>query len=67
MMASQTVMMERGLLRVIARETAEGGADSSPGDIIYDVAIEGQEVLHTFPSYDEAIQFLDMVAPETQN
>lgn len=67
MMASQTVMMERGLLRVIARETADDDQDFSPGDVIYDVAIEGQEILHTFPSYDEAIQFLDMVAPETQS
>lgn len=65
MVVSQTVMVERGLLRVIARKTTDGNKDS--GDVIYDVAIEGQEVLHTFPSYDEAIQFLDMLAPETQS
>lgn len=54
------VMLERGLLRVVARPCEE---DPSPTDLTYDVEIVGQEVLQTFPSFDEARQFVDMVAP----
>lgn len=54
------VMLERGLLRVVARPCEE---DPSPNDLTYDVEIVGQEVLQTFPTFDEACQFVDMVAP----
>ncbi|BES72956.1 hypothetical protein RE428_39740 [Marinobacter nanhaiticus D15-8W] len=54
------VMLERGLLRVVARPCEEV---PSPTDLTYDVEIVGQEVLQTFPSFDEARQFVDMVAP----
>ena len=61
MVATQhNVMLERGLLRVVARPCEE---DPYPSDLTYDVEIAGQEVLQTFPTFDEACQFVDMVAP----
>lgn len=54
------VLLERGLLRVTARPCQE---NPSPDELTYDVEIVGQEVLQTFPTFDEACQFVDMVAP----
>lgn len=58
--AQNNVLLERGLLRVIARPCDK---EPSPSDLTYDVEIVGQEVLQSFPSFDEARQFVDMVAP----
>ncbi|WP_111494462.1 MULTISPECIES: hypothetical protein [Marinobacter] len=54
------VLLERGLLRVTARAC---DPDESVTRRAYDVEIAGQEILKTFPTFDEARQFLDMVAP----
>lgn len=63
MVVSQNVMAERGLLRVIAREIRQGHGVTASCNTVYDVEIDGQEVLHSFASVEEATQFLDMVAP----
>lgn len=63
MTASQSVLAERGLLRVVARQLVANEEPSNDGSIAYDVEIDGQEVLKTFVSFGEAIQFMDMVAP----
>lgn len=63
MAVTQTVVMERGLLQVVARQLSAPVASPDVVDTRYDVEIRGQEVLHSFPSLDEATQFLDMVAP----
>ncbi|WP_166263194.1 hypothetical protein [Marinobacter caseinilyticus] len=65
MVLSQDVVVKRGLICVVARRVSERQGDFTTSEIIYDVEIEGQEVLHTFTSLDEATQFLDMVAPVT--
>lgn len=57
------VMLERGLLRVVARPRDE---ESSTSILTYDVEIVGQEVLQSFPTFDEARQFVDMVAPANE-
>ncbi|WP_148864131.1 hypothetical protein [Marinobacter fonticola] len=57
-----TVLLERGLLRIVARPCEKAPC---PRDLTYDVEIVGQEVLQTFPTFDEACQFVDMVAPAT--
>ncbi|TBW52915.1 hypothetical protein EZI54_15585 [Marinobacter halodurans] len=54
------VLLERGLLRVTARPCEEL---PYPEQLTYDVEIVGQEVLQSFPTFDEACQFVDMVAP----
>ncbi|MEQ5835397.1 hypothetical protein EB809_13565 [Marinobacter sp. R17] len=54
------VLLERGLLRVTARPCEEL---PSPDSLTYDVEIVGQEILQSFPTFDEARQFVDMVAP----
>lgn len=63
MVVSQSIMSGRGVLRVIARTICQGQGEVTSSSMVYDVEIDGQEVLHTFISLDEAIQFLDMVAP----
>lgn len=63
--ASQNVLLERGLLKVIERPVAPGDNQLTWNSVAYDVAIEDQEVLQSFPSLDEALQFLDMLAPHT--
>ncbi len=63
MVVSQSIVAERGLLRVVARNIRQGHGDAASIDTVYDVEIDGQEVLQTFASLDEATQFLDMVAP----
>ena len=63
MVVSQSIMAERGLLRVVARNIRQGHSEAASSNIVYDVEIDGQEVLHSFASLDEATQFLDMVAP----
>lgn len=63
MVVSQSVVLERGLLRVVARELRQSAGESSSHGTMFDVEIDGQEVLHTFASLHEAIQFIDMVAP----
>ncbi|MCG8520124.1 hypothetical protein [Marinobacter sp. CA1] len=62
-MASQSVLVERGLLRVVARKLGAGEVSFSNEGVAYDVEIDGQEVLKTFLSFGEAVQFLDMVSP----
>ena len=57
------IVFERGLLRVVARKILEPLGEFRSGDTVYDVEIHEQEVLHTFPSPGEAIQFVNMVAP----
>lgn len=64
MVASQTVLVERGLLRVVARKLQAGEVSLNDDSVAYDVEIDGQEVLKTFVSFGEAVQFMDMVAPE---
>lgn len=63
MVVSQDIMAERGLLRVVARNIRHGHGETASNNTVYDVEIDGQEVLHSFASLDEATQFLDMVAP----
>ena len=63
MVVSQDIMAERGLLRIVAREIREDQDVTASLTTVYDVEIDGQEVLHSFASFDEATQFLDMVAP----
>lgn len=63
MAVSQDIRAERGLLRVVARKILTEQGEEAATDTVYDVEIEGQEVLHSFSSLDEATQFLDMVAP----
>lgn len=63
MAVTQTVVMERGLLQVVARQLSAPRSGLETTDTRYDVEIRGQEVLHSFPSLDEAAQFLEMVAP----
>ncbi len=59
----QNVVVERGLLRVVARQLSTTVAGLATTETRYDVEIRGQEILHSFVSLDEATQFLDMVAP----
>lgn len=65
MSLTRPVLLERGLLKVVAQKEA-GVAEVTGMDAYsaYDVVIDGQEVLHTFSTYGEALQFLDMLAPE---
>lgn len=63
MTVTQNVVMERGLLRVVARQLSTISQGHDNRDISYDVEIRGQEVLHSFTSLEEATQFVDMVAP----
>ncbi|SFL81558.1 hypothetical protein [Marinobacter zhejiangensis] len=63
MTASQSVLAERGLLRVVARKQSTANAPLNDGAVAYDVEINGHEVLKTFVSFGEAIQFMDMVSP----
>ncbi len=61
----QNVVLERGLLRVIERPVRPGEDNFAGWELAYDVAIDGHEVLHSFLSLHEALQFVDMVAPTT--
>ncbi|SDW10003.1 hypothetical protein [Marinobacter mobilis] len=63
MPASPSILAERGLLRVVARKRENGNLSPIDCDVSYDVEIDGQEVLKSFVSFGEAIQFMDMVAP----
>lgn len=63
MSAVQNVILERGLLRIVARRQSAQSSAADAAELSYDVEIDGQEVLHTFPSLDEASQFLDMLSP----
>ncbi len=63
MVVSHDIVAERGLLRVVARNVWQGHGQAASVNTVYDVEIDGQEVLHSFSSRDEATQFLDMVAP----
>lgn len=63
MVASQTVLVERGLLRVVARKLQADEVSVTDESVSYDVEIDGQEVLKSFFSFGEAVQFMDMVAP----
>lgn len=67
MNSTRPVLVERGLLRVVAQKEA-GAAEAMGKDAYsaYDVVIDGQEVLHTFATFGEALHFLDMLAPETE-
>lgn len=65
MSSTRPVLLERGLLKVVAQEGAgEAGFAGMDAYSAYDVVIDGQEVLHTFSTYGEAEQFIDMLAPE---
>lgn len=65
MSSTRPVLLERGLLKVVAQEGAgEAGFAGTDAYSAYDVVIDGQEVLHTFSTYGEAEQFVDMLAPE---
>lgn len=65
MSSTRPVLLERGLLKVVAQEGAgEAGFAGMDAYSAYDVVIDGQEVLHTFSTYGEAEQFVDMLAPE---
>ncbi|WP_404364962.1 hypothetical protein [Marinobacter sp.] len=63
MSATQKIVFERGLLRVVARTVLETLGEFRSGDTVYDVEIHEQEVLHTFPSLGEATQFVHLLAP----
>ncbi|WP_166257878.1 hypothetical protein [Marinobacter salicampi] len=60
---AQDVLVTRGLLQVVSRKLHQDQNDFRVGERVYDVVIDGQEVLHTFSSLDEAVQFLDMISP----
>jgi hypothetical protein len=67
MSSTRPVLLERGLLKVVAQKGAgEAGFAGTDAYSAYDVVIDGQEVLHTFSTYGEAEQFVDMLAPEQQ-
>lgn len=66
-MTSHEILLERGLLQIIARELQAGELVLEHEDRAYDVCIAGQEVLKSFVSYGEAVQFLEMVAPSDQS
>ncbi|MDX1457917.1 MAG: hypothetical protein R3276_10030 [Marinobacter sp.] len=55
------------MLQIIARELQAGELVLEHEDRAYDVCIAGQEVLKSFVSYGEAVQFLEMVAPSDQS
>lgn len=63
MSVAQDVLVTRGLLQVVARKLQQDQGDFRAGERVYDVVIDGQEVLHTFSSLNEAAQFLDMISP----
>ncbi|MDY6797430.1 MAG: hypothetical protein SVX28_01575 [Pseudomonadota bacterium] len=64
MSSTRPVLLERGLLKVVAQEKAgESGSVGRDAFSAYDVVIDGQEVLRTFSTYDEAEQFVDMLSP----
>lgn len=67
MPASPSILAERGLLRVVARKLETRDPSHFGGDVSYDVEIDGQEVLKSFVSFGEAIQFMDMVAPSERS
>lgn len=62
-MTSREVLLERGLLQIIVRKLRSGEPTLANVDRAYDVCIAGQEVLKSFVSYGEAVQFLEMVSP----
>jgi hypothetical protein len=64
MSSTRPVLLERGLLKVVAQEKAgESGSVGRDAFSAYDVVIDGQEVLRTFSTYDEAEQFVEMLSP----
>lgn len=65
MSSTRPVLVERGLLRVVAQaQPQQPGVVCTEDYSAYDVEIDGQEVLHTFSTFGEALHFLDMLAPE---
>ncbi len=65
-MTTHEVLLERGLLQIIARELKSDERVLEHEDRAYDVCIAGQEVLKSFVSLGEAKHFLEMLAPLNQ-
>ncbi|MDC0662501.1 hypothetical protein [Marinobacter sp. SS21] len=62
-MTTHEVLLERGLLQIIARELKSDEVVLEHENRAYDVCIVGQEVLKSFVSFGEAMHFLEMLAP----